>query len=303
MATTITPQEQRQQLFQRLSLSQQLLDHYEISAVIVEILNNYLADNHFAQAYQFLSSSVFPPYDKVDQHVLRQFIYNKALIYAVYEEYTESLAELYTIVRLSTAVAENDTFYLTIVRLFVLVSLLVGQIPEKTMLESAYIKKSLEPQYFAIITAVREGDVDKFSAVVSNAENIALFKTHGVYPFITRLPPTIVRAGLIKLTTIYTTIPVSKVGTLLNIPQEDVHAVVNKAIFDGVISARVDEQDVLHTINPKEQYMTAGPKATLVKKINHVQSLYQQCQQGKKYLEGKDNTNTITDGKERVEKI
>eukprot|EP00461_Guttulinopsis_vulgaris_P004671 UN04673 len=265
------------------------MNYGEISTLIVHIIRSYLKDNHFTQAYQFLSSITFPGADKVDPKILSYFIYYKALIFAVYEEYAKSLDELLTVMRISNEHIEQ--FHLHVYRLYILVSLLMGQIPERNIFEIPLIKANLNSVYFDITATVRSGNVEEFNKLLKQEANIKTFQDDNVYNLVLRLSPTIIRAGLIKLTKIYTTVPLTKVGKLLNIPQEDIHSVVTKAIFDGVIHAEIDESDILHVINPSELYITTAPRELLINKINYVHKLHEQCQQGKKYLDQRGDDN------------
>jgi hypothetical protein len=129
-------------------------------------------------------------------------------------------------------------------------------------------------------------------------ENINDFINDNTWNLILRLQPTIVRAGLKRIIKVYSTISLQRIGVLLHIGEEDIHSIVAKAIFDKVITATIDENNIVHSISITPQYTSADPQVDLVQRIKTVISLRQQCQQSLRFPDRQANLTTVEAGKE-----
>lgn len=276
-------QNQRNELFLRLSAAQQKLDYTAIATFILHITRHYVRDNHFSQASQFLQSITFPPLDKIsDPLIFSYFIYYKSLINAIHLKYAVAIDDLNSILRTHDSIL--TPFYIHVYRLYIIISLLMGVIPDRTIFNIPLIQCNLSNLYFDFVQSVRLGDVAQFNAIITDPESIAILQSHNTYLLSSRLRPIIVRAGLKQITKVYTSIPLSKITSLLSLKEEDTHAIVAKAILDDVIQATIDSDNILHTTKSQLKYISAQPKNVLIDRIDSCLTLVEQCQINRRYF-------------------
>ena len=151
-------------------------------------------------------------------------------------------------------------------RLLVVVQLLMGEIPERSVFVAPEMKKELEP-YLAITQSVRQGDLGGFHKVV--AEHAERLQTDGTYTLISRLGHQVVKAGLRKLSVSYSRISLQSVADRLGLPSaQSSEFVVAKAIRDGVLDATIHhEEGTLVSHDLVDVYATKEPSEAFHRRI------------------------------------
>jgi len=167
-------------------------------------------------------------------------------------------------------------------KLLILVELLLGDIPERSLFSQPKIKASLE-SYFVLVQSVRLGDLSKFQSVVN--EMSVRFKADGTDSLVARLHQNVLRTGLKHLCSAYIRISLKDVASKLGLTSvEDAEFVVMKAIKDGVIHATVDHagQYLASTLSTSS-YNTSEPHIVLHERIQTAQAVYKQSAMAMRY--------------------
>jgi len=281
--TTTPTVDIRSSLLQKLSHSQQTLNYQLIGKYSLQLIRFYVRNSHYNLAQVFITNNTFPQNDQVDSQTYDFYMYYVALVAAIQLKYAESLSCLELIVRIGKNNEDITPFHLHVYRLYIIVSLLMGNIPDRTIFNIPLIATNLQPSYLSLTRAVRLGDLVLYNEIVTNDETIKQFVEDNTYNLILRLQPTIVRAGLRRIIDVYSNIALDRIAELLSLSQDDVHSIVSKAISDGVINASIDIDNVVHSSTSSVQYSSTVPQNDLIKKIQNVINLRQQCRQGLRY--------------------
>mmetsp|Transcript_34253 Transcript_34253/g.72137 ORF Transcript_34253/g.72137 Transcript_34253/m.72137 type:complete len:287 (-) Transcript_34253:216-1076(-) len=224
------------------------------------MLRDLLEGDQVEQAQKLLSNANFPT-DTASNNQLIRYLYYSGRIQALRLEYTQAYGNLSQALRK----APSNTglgFRIAVQRLLVVVQLLMGEIPDRSVFFGEGMVVELKP-YLEIAQAVRRGDLAVFhSAVSTHAERLRL---DGTYTLISRLAHSVVKAGLRRLKTSYSRISLADVATRLGLPSAtSAEFVVAKAVRDGVIDATIDHEhkyvqshdlvDVYATVEPSEAF-------------------------------------------------
>ncbi|KAL7437046.1 hypothetical protein ACHAXH_004191 [Discostella pseudostelligera] len=233
----------------------------DVSATVLNILlRDLLEGDQVEQAQKLLSNASFPTETASNNQLLR-YLYYSGRIQALRLEYTQAYSNL------SQALRKCPTntglgFRIAVQRLLVVVQLLMGEIPERSVFFGEGMVKEMKP-YLEIAQAVRRGDLAIFHDTVGiHAERLQL---DGTYTLISRLAHSVVKAGLRRLKTSYSRISLEDVATRLGLPSAiSAEFVVAKAVRDGVIDATIDHEkqyvqshdlvDVYATVEPSEAF-------------------------------------------------
>jgi len=150
--------------------------------------------------------------------------------------------------------------------LLVIVQLLLGEIPERSIFRSKGLKQALKP-YLELTQTVRSGDVIQFKKCVSDHEET--FKKDNTNSLIQRLHHNVIKTGLRKINLAYTRISFEDICAKLHLDSaDDAEFIVAKAIRDGVINATISHEG--RYVQSKENldvYSTQEPLAAFHKRI------------------------------------
>ena len=233
----------------------------DVSGVVLNtMLRDLLEGDQVEQAQKLLSNATFPTETASNNQLIR-YLYYSGRIQALRLEYTQAYSNL------SQALRKSPTntglgFRIATQRLLVVVQLLMGEIPDRSVFFGEGMQVELKP-YLEIAQAVRRGDLAVFHTTVStHAERLRL---DGTYTLISRLAHSVVKAGLRRLKTSYSRISLEDVAQRLGLPSAtSAEFVVSKAVRDGVIDATIDHEkkyvqshdlvDVYATVEPSEAF-------------------------------------------------
>jgi len=233
----------------------------DVSATVLNImLHDLLEGDQIEQAQKLLSNATFPVESASNNQLIR-YLYYSGRVQALRLEYTQAYSNL------SQALRKSPTntglgFRIAVQRLLVVVQLLMGEIPDRSVFFGEGMVVELKP-YLEIAQAVRRGDLAVFHTTVStHAERLRL---DGTYTLISRLAHSVVKAGLRRLKTSYSRISLEDVAHRLGLPSAtSAEFVVAKAVRDGVIDATIDHEmkyvqshdlvDVYATVEPSEAF-------------------------------------------------
>lgn len=242
-----------------------LRSDYEGQAVLLNLLlRNYLHSNLYDQAEKLVSKSSFP--DTATNNEWARFLYYLGRIKAAQLEYTEAHKHLVQAMR--KAPQQSAIGFRQIVqKLTVVVELLLGDIPERSVFRQPIMRKPLAP-YFQLTQAVRTGDLRRFNEVLAKFGD--KFQAENTYTLILRLRHNVIKTGVRMISSSYSKIFLADVAQKLCLDSpEDAEFIVAKAIRDGVIEATIDhEKGYVQSKEMMDIYSTGEPMAAFHQRIS-----------------------------------
>ena len=220
------------------------------------ILSNYLHYNLVEQANIFVSRATFP--ENACNNQFCRYLYSMGRILATKLEYSESYQRLVNASRKAPQGCAKG-FSRSVHKLMVIVQLLMGDIPERTLFNQPELRQSLKP-YLKLAQSVHNGDLRQFNKAME--ENAELFKLDNNYTLVQRLGHNVLKAGLRKISMSYSRISLADVAQKLHLQSADAaEYICAKAIHDGVIEAKIDHSNrCLSTFEVQDLYSTDEPQ-------------------------------------------
>ncbi|KAG6499185.1 hypothetical protein ZIOFF_038941 [Zingiber officinale] len=171
-----------------------------------------------------------------------RYLFYLGKIRTIQLEYTDAKESLLQAARKAPVSARG--FRIQCSKWAIIVRLLLGEIPDRTVFMQKGMKKALSP-YFELTNAVRIGDLELFRTVAEKfSGTFSSDKTHNL---IVRLRHNVIRTGLRNLSISYSRISLADVARKLRLdsanPVADAESIVAKAIRDGAIDATIDHAD------------------------------------------------------------
>lgn len=208
----------------------------DTQAVLINLLlRNYLHYNLFSQADKFVSKTNFPQSAANPQLARNHFYLGR--IKAVQLSYTQAHTQFQQAIRRAPPATTAPGFYQAVHKFFIVVELLMGEIPERQMFRHVVLEKPLKP-YADIVRAVRAGSLSQFQTTLQT--HAAQFTSDCTLTLLSRLRQNVIKTGLRKLSLAYSRISLRDICLKLHLEsEEDAEYVVGKAIRDGVIDASI----------------------------------------------------------------
>jgi 26S proteasome regulatory subunit N3 len=173
-------------------------------------------------------------------------------------------------------------FLQTAYKFLVVVELLMGDIPERSIFRTPILKRALAP-YMEIVQAVRIGDLSRFSKTLSAYE--AMFQADKTHSLILRLRHNVIKTGIRTISLAYSRISLADITKKLHLEsEEDAEYIVAKAIRDGVIEAQVShERGEMTSRETGDVYSTNEPQTQLRQRINFCLQLHNESVKAMRY--------------------
>ncbi|KAJ8648028.1 hypothetical protein MRB53_001051 [Persea americana] len=201
------------------------------------LLRNYLHYNLYDQAEKLRSKA--PRFEAHSNQQFCRYLFYLGKIRTIQLEYTDAKESLLQAARKAPVAARG--FRIQCNKWAVIVRLLLGEIPERTIFMQQGMKKALRP-YFELTNAVRIGDLELFRSVAEKFSDT--FNSDRTHNLIVRLRHNVIRTGLRNISISYSRISLADVARKLRLdsanPVADAESIVSKAIRDGAIDATVD---------------------------------------------------------------
>ncbi|KAJ3120862.1 26S proteasome non-ATPase regulatory subunit [Nowakowskiella sp. JEL0407] len=254
------------------------------ATVLNLLLRNYLQYNLFDQADKLVSKTTFPEAAPNNQ-VARHFYY-LGRIKATQLEYTEAHMCLLQAQRKTPQTNATAGFQQAVNKLAIIVQLLMGEIPERSIFRERMLRLALVP-YLHLTQAVRVGDLAKFQETLASYEST--FKADKTYTLILRLRHNVIRTGLRMISLSYTRISLRDICLkLLLDSEEDAEYIVSKAIRDGVIDAVIDhEKGFMKSKEIADVYSTTEPQNAFHRRIDTCLKLHNESVKALRFPNGK----------------
>ncbi|CAI9264668.1 unnamed protein product [Lactuca saligna] len=201
------------------------------------LLRNYLHYNLYDQAEKLRSKA--PRFEAHSNQQFCRYLFYLGKIRTIQLEYTDAKESLLQAARKAPVAALG--FRVQCNKWAIIVRLLLGEIPERTVFMQKGMENALKP-YFDLTNAVRIGDLDLFKTVAEKFSTT--FTSDRTNNLIVRLRHNVIRTGLRNISISYSRISLADVATKLRLdspnPIADAESIVSKAIRDGAIDATLD---------------------------------------------------------------
>lgn len=250
-----------------------LRNDFEGQAVLLNcLLRLYLHYNHYDQASKLVSKSVFP--ESASNNEWARFLYYLGRIKAIQLEYSDAHKNLLQAIRKAPQNCAIG-FKQTVHKLAIIVELLMGEIPDRSLFREPTLRRSLAP-YFELTQAVRSGDLNRFGVVIENYG--PKFQADHTFTLIIRLRHNVIKTGVRMINLSYSRIYLSEIARKLNSDDSrDAEYIAAKAIRDGVIEAKINhEGGFLQSKETTDIYCTAEPQAAFHQRIAFCLDIYNQ---------------------------
>jgi 26S proteasome regulatory subunit N3 len=260
------------------------------------LLRNYIEYNLFDQADKLVSRAPFPETRSNNQ--LARNMYFTGRIKAIQLNYTEASWCLQQALRKAPQHSALG-FRITVQKFMIIVQLLTGEIPERSVFSQANMKDALLP-YLKITKAVRIGDLGLFKEVTEASSDV--FVKDKTASLIIRLRHNVIKTGLRKLNVSYSQISLKDVSDRLELDSaEDAEGVVAKAIHDGVIDAVIDnEGGFVQSKENMDVYSTTEPADAYHSRIQFCLNVYNEAIRAMRFPDNKEEDETPEQRRERL---
>ncbi|KAJ1859482.1 26S proteasome non-ATPase regulatory subunit [Coemansia sp. RSA 1822] len=262
------------------------------------LLRNYLHYKLYDQAERLTAKSSFPV--DAPNNLLARYLYYMGYIEAIQLNYSQAQTHLLEATRKAPSNAATAGFQQTVHKIYVIVELLMGNIPERSLFRVPTLKKPLLP-YLELAQAVRVGDLNKFQEVVSKYQD--RFLKDSVLILIQRLRHNVIKAGIRSISTAYSRISLRDICLKLHLDsEEDAEYIVAKAIRDGVIDATIDhEKGFVQSADVHNVYETSDPQYAFDKRITFCLGMYNDSVKSMRYP-GSDHRKELASAIEAIKR-
>lgn len=266
--------------FRKSALRRDDETHAVLHNVLVRLM---VLQGQCEQALKFIQASPFPQ-DCSGPNVARHHYY-LASIQAIQGEYAMAHENLEQAQRKAPHGKAAAGFVQSVTKLSVVVRLLLGEIPERSLFRQPMFASCLRP-YLALCQSVRLGDMGRFQSVIQ--EMAPKFMADRSMILIQRLHQTVLKAGLRRLSVAYSRIPLADIQRKLGLATvDDAEFVVIKSLKEGLVQGHLDHAAQFLQCDPRSNtYYTTDPQRILHERLEQLASLQIECQRALRYPEG-----------------
>ncbi|RKP07469.1 26S proteasome non-ATPase regulatory subunit 3 [Thamnocephalis sphaerospora] len=251
----------------------------ELQATLINLLlRNYFQHKLYEQADHLVSKATFP--ESASNSQFARYLYYLGRIKALQLDYTESHKHLTMAIRKAPQHAAAAGFLQSVYKFSIIVQLLMGEIPERSIFRQPMLRKALIP-YFHLTQAVRIGDLTQFQETL--AKHADTFHADSTSTLILRqvldgllLRHNVIKTGVRMINLSYSRISLRDICLKLQLDsEEDAEYIVAKAIRDGVIDATIDhEHGYIQSKENADVYSTTEPQHAFDQRITFCLALH-----------------------------
>lgn len=272
----------------KLQRTATLRHNYDGQVVLLNLLlRNYLHYNLYEQADK-LASKTELVMDKAATNELARYHFYLGRINAIQLSYSDAFRNLQQALRRGP----RDTargFRSSVTQFLIVVQLLLGEIPERSIFRTTGIQHTLKP-YLAVTQAVRSGDTALFTQCVTKFE--AAFKKDHTFTLVQRLHQNVIKTGLRKINTAYSRISFEDICKRLHLDSPlDAELIVTKAISDGIIDAKINPTGkFIQSQENIDVYSTNEPERQFHQRVEFCLQIHNDAVKAMRYLPGVDKS-------------
>jgi 26S proteasome regulatory subunit N3 len=258
------------------------LQHDELGQVTLLniLLRTYLEADQVEQAYKLAGKTNFP--EKASNNQFCRYLYYTGRISALQLEYGDAYEKLKSSLRKAPQQPGVAGFRRTVQKLMVIVSLLMGEVPERTLFNQPDYRAALAP-YLDLTKAVREGNLAAFHQ--SLATHKVTFQKDKVYTLVIRLSHSVIKTGLRRINVSYSRISFTDICAKLALDSPlSAEYVCAKAIRDGVIDATIDhEKGWMTSKEVMNVYATNEPQQAFHQRVEFCLTVHNEAVRAMRY--------------------
>ena len=176
------------------------------------LLRNYLSYHLIEQAHTLSLRAAFP--ETASNNQFCRYLYYMGRIQAVQLDYSEAYQRLMMAARKAPQ-GYAGGFQRMVYKLVVIVQLLMGEIPERSLFNQPELQAALKP-YFVLTQAVRNGDLVQFGEAMATYKEI--FRADENLSLVERLGHNVLKTGLRKVSVSYSRISLQDLADKLHLP-------------------------------------------------------------------------------------
>lgn len=258
------------------------LHHDELGQVTLLniLLRTYLENDQVDMAFKLASKTNFP--EKASNNQFCRYLYYTGRISALQLEYGEANEKLKSSLRKAPQHPSIVGFRRTVQKLMVIVSLLMGEVPERSIFNAPDYREALSP-YLDLTKSVREGNLAAFNKAL--ATHKATFQKDKVYSLVIRLSHSVIKTGLRRINVSYSRISFADICAKLALDSPaSAEYVCAKAIRDGVIDATIDHENSWMTSNETVNvYATNEPQQAFHQRVEFCLMVHNEAVRAMRY--------------------
>jgi len=241
--------------------------------------------NHYSQADKFIRKVEFQKEYASSNELARYYFYSGKIL-AMQLSYTDALEHLQLALRKAPQNSAKG-FRSLVTKYVIVVHLLLGEIPERSIFRSPGIKHTLKP-YLEVTQVVRSGDLQIFKEVTEKNKDV--FNRDKTYNLIQRLRHNVIKTGLKRINMSYSRISIADICKKLNLDSiEDAEFIIAKAIRDKIIDAKIDhEGGFLQSSELTDVYSTTDPQQEFHERISFCLQVHNDAVKSMRYHEKKE---------------
>lgn len=254
----------------------------ETKAMLITLISrNYLNLGDINLASDFISKIDFP-LGKVSSTIEARYYFYLSKINAIQLNYSAACEYIIAAIRKSSQNDKSLGFLQQVNKLYGVIQLLMGDIPELSFFHQPKMERSLYP-YYHLTNTVKIGDLNKFTTVLTKFK-VQLIKD-GNYQLCTRLRSNVIKTGIRMISLTYKKISLKDICLKLSLDSEQTaEYMVSRAIRDGVIEASINHQDgYIETTELLNVYDTDDPQVVFDERIKFVNQLHDESVLGMRY--------------------
>ncbi|CDJ69509.1 26S proteasome non-ATPase regulatory subunit, putative [Eimeria necatrix] len=258
------------------------------------LLRLFVLSKQYDVALKLVQKTAFPEgLQSNAQHA--RYLYYLGQIQAARLEYGSAFSQLQLALRKAPqqpTIARG--FRLAALKKCIVVELLMGDIPERSLFNKQNMHAELVP-YREIVLAVRSGDLHAFASVLQQHEQ--RFRLDDTYTLLCRLHQNVIRAGLRIISLSYSRIYLKDIAKKLGLDSaKEAEAVAGKAILDRVIDATIDhDKQFLQSKASVDLYASNEPQKAFHRRIAFCLDLYNDAVKAMQYPGSTERQQTAED--------
>lgn len=173
-------------------------------------------------------------------------------------------------------------FRVAATKLYIVVQLLLGEIPPRSDFLQKDMREILSP-YLQLASCVRFGQLGRFMSILQQHKEV--FEHDRTYSLILRVRQHVIKTGLRHICQAYSRISISDVCFKLSMEHPaDAEYIIAKAIRDGVIDAVIDhEKRHLISSDTVDVYSTSEPLMALKRRIQFLNLTHNEVKRSMRY--------------------
>ncbi|KAK0406575.1 hypothetical protein QR680_018661 [Steinernema hermaphroditum] len=254
------------------------------AVLIVCLLRCYLLGKHYPAAAKLVTKVTFP--EGASNNELARYFYYQGRIKAMQLDYTAAAGYFMQALRKAPQDAAIG-FKQNVQKWIVVISLLQGEIPERSIFRVPIYRKPLLA-YLELTQAVRLGDLGLFEQVLSK-HGSTVFKQDETLTLIVRLRQNVIRTAVRQISLAYTRISIKDICKKLQLSSDvETEYMVAKAIKDGTIDATISSdakssERYMQSNETEDIYRTVEPQVHFNTRIKYCLELHNQAVKALRY--------------------